>query len=214
MNQIVPRGEKICPWQVIADERTDGRTDHYRAPTERAPNKTTSIGRIDTVPQTGQISSLQILKTVTFSSPLRLWLLNWPNIKRREMTQFGRNQKIEKISVDRDTAKGNLSWFNTVYAPRKTTVLYMMCWKTFIICILFSKSYNDLKKLYNCLYWKKSKMCKYFVHDLLGSCEGCKHKHETWNSTRGASVSLMQHRRPQGTFFNDQGGLITQGKTF
>lgn len=128
IGQIVPRGEKICPWQVIADERTDGRTDHYRAPTERAPNKTTSIGRIDTVPQTGQISSLQILETVTFSSPLRLWLLNWPNIKRREMTQFGRNQKIEKISVDRDTAKGNLSWFNTVYAPRKTTVLYMMCW--------------------------------------------------------------------------------------
>lgn len=95
----MPRGEKICAWQVIADERTDGRTDHYRAPTERAPNKTTSIGRIDTVPQTGQISSLQILETVTFSSPLRLWLLNWPNIKRREMAQFGRNQKIEKTGA-------------------------------------------------------------------------------------------------------------------
>lgn len=163
----MPRGEKICAWQVIADERTDGRTDHYRAPTERAPNtsKTTSIGRIDTVPQTRQISSLQILETVTFSSPLRLWLLNWPNIKRREMTQFGRNQKIEKISVDRGTAKEGTSPGSTQSLKGKSMPLerLLYCtrcaetthyWKTFIICILFSKSYNDLNKLYNCLYWK------------------------------------------------------------
>lgn len=51
MNQIGPKGEKLCTRQEISDGRTDERKDkwmdwqtyHYRAPAERGPNNKTVI---------------------------------------------------------------------------------------------------------------------------------------------------------------------------
>lgn len=37
MNQIGPRGEKICSWKAISDEQTY----YFRAPAERGPNEAT-----------------------------------------------------------------------------------------------------------------------------------------------------------------------------